>query len=309
MRVFWRQIAFIGLLGMTGFVLGQEDESLVREEVVVRGQRMSEIEFDLPDYIRDFIGEVAARPAGGGYARWDRSVCVGVYNLDPTPAQYIADRISLLAMEVGIEPEEPGCAPDVIIVFTLEADNMANAMVEDYPRWFRPAGPVCCMQLGFDALDAFRDSDKPVRWWHVSMPVDARHGQRAISVPQEGNGEYPIISVAGPSRIHNGIVDRLQHVIIVVDALQLTGTSWEEIGDYLAVISLAQVAPDTDPTAYDSILNLFSNPAAYSGLTDWDRSYVRALYEISLERHAGFQQNQIVDRMADRERAEIGEAR
>ena len=275
----------------------------ILEEVIVRGQRMSEIEFDIDIYIQDFLAEVVALPPGGGYARWHQKVCVGVHNLEARATAYLQERITRLANEVGLETGEPDCAPDVIIIFTVNADEVATTLVEEQPFLFRPGGPTCCMQLGLEALDDFKVSDDPVRWWHVSMPVDAQLGQRAIKLPQDGPGSYPIISVAGPSRIHSGVVDKLWHVIVVVDATRLTGTTWQEIGDYLAVISLAQIDPKTAPDEYDSILNLFSNPAAYTGLTDWDRSYVRALYAVNMERLRGLQQNEIVDHMAKQERA------
>ena len=85
------------------------------EEVIVRGRRLEDIEDDLRIYIRDFIGEVVARPPGRGFARWYRQVCVGVVNLDTSAAQYIVDRISSLARQVGLEPGAPGCRPDVNI--------------------------------------------------------------------------------------------------------------------------------------------------------------------------------------------------
>jgi hypothetical protein len=272
------------------------------EEVVVRGRRMSEIEFDLPNYIREFLVEIVALPPGGGYARWHKSVCIGVHNLEVSAAQYIVDRISMLAFDVGLDPGEPGCTPNVMIIFTTEASRLAAELVDSQPGLFRPFGPACCMQLGLAALDEFVKTDRPVRWWHVSMPVDTRMRQRAIQMPTDSPGQYPIINVAGPSRIHNGVADELQQVVIVVDGTQLAGTTWEEIGDYLAVVSLAQINPQTNPDSFDSILNLFSNPAAYSGLTDWDRSYIRALYEVNMARLPELQRHQMVSAMAERER-------
>jgi hypothetical protein len=229
------------------------------EEVVVRGQRMSEIEADLRIYIRDFIGEVVATPAGRGYARWHRAVCVGVHNLQSDAAQYIVDRISALALEVGLEPGEPGCRPDVVVIFTTDGAQLATSMVESQPSLFRPGGPIPDLTLSRAALDDFASSQRAVRWWHVSMPVDARTGQRAISLPED-SGRYPTIAVDGPSFIHSGIRDDLRYVIIIVDGTKLSGTTWQQIGDYLAVVSLAQVNPDANPTEFDSILNLFSNP-------------------------------------------------
>ena len=181
-------------------------------------------------------------------------------------------------------------------------------MVEQEPRLFRLSAGYLDTDLGLGALDEFVKSDKPVRWWHVSLPVDTRTGSPAVELPQAQGlcGSFhcaPWINVAGPSRIHSGIVDEMQYVIIIVDGTKLAGrgTTWQQLGDYLAVVSLAQIDPHTDPAAFDSILNLFSNSAAYSGLTDWDRSYVRALYAFDQEREAQFQRNDIVSRIARRE--------
>jgi hypothetical protein len=282
---------------------GQTQSRQVDEEVIVRGLRLSEVEFDLPSYVREFVAEVAAVPMGAGFARWRRGVCVGVNNLEATAAQYIADRVSILADEIGLEAGEPGCNPNVMIIFALNAKELAANLVENEPRLFRPSMGECCMQLGLAALDEFVESDKPVRWWHVSAPVSAMSGQLAIDGASGNPFDFPMVTVAGPSRIHSGIVDELQHVLILVDPSKLRGKSWQQIGDYLAVVSLAQIDLNTDPGEFDSILNLFTNGAAYSGLTDWDRSFVQALYDIDLERLPQLQRNQLVTRIAQQERA------
>jgi hypothetical protein len=276
------------------------------EEVVVRGRRLEEIEDDLRIYIRDFIGEVAATPLGRGFARWHRNVCMGVHNLENSAAQYIVDRISSLALEVGLAPGEPGCRPDVNILFATNAKEMAALMVETQPRVFRPVGGDAGMDLGLVALDEFVQSEKAVRWWHVSLPVSAVDGTPAIELTKNCGNPHcpPYTTVAGPSRIHDGTRDELRYVIIIVDATQLKGTTWQQLGDYLAVVSLAQIDPNTKPSEFDSILNLFSNPAAYSGLTDWDRSYMRALYAFDQERVTSLQTNQIVSLIAEQELAE-----
>lgn len=273
------------------------------DEVVVRGQRLSDIEDDLRIYIRDFIGEVVATPPGRGFARWYRSVCIGVYNLDNTAAQYIVDRVSRLALEVGLEPGEPGCAPQVNIVFATNAKETASQLVETQPRAFMPVAGHAGMDLGRTALEQFAQSDQAVRWWHVSLPVDARTGGAAIEVSKSCGQAFcpPTVNVAGPSRIHNGTRDDLQYVFIIVDATQLKGTTWQQLGDYLAVVSLAQIDPRANPKDFDSILNLFTNPRAYSGLTDWDRSYVQALYEFDQERLPNMQASEIVGRIVTRE--------
>ena len=283
------------------------DAPLPQDEVIVRGRRMSEIENDLRIEVQKFVGSVSAPVTGRGYARWHDRVCVGVNNLrTPDAAQYIVDRISALAAEVGLEPGEPGCMPDVIVIFATNAEEIATYLVKNNKRLFLPGMGLGGMALNRDKLDEFAKSDKPVRWWHTSMPVDPHNGQRAIRTQQDDCSDSlncgPWINVEGPSRIHSGTRDDLRQIIIIVDGTKLHGTTWQQLGDYLAVIALAQVNPDANTAAFDSILNLFTNPAAYSGLTDWDRSFVRALYKFDQERNPFMQQVDLVSVMATQER-------
>src|SRR5690242_18650002 len=73
-------------------------EAPVRLEVVVVEARR------LEDLTRDFVAEVAAPARRRGLARWHRSVCVGVVNLRADAARYMADRVSQVALELGLEP-------------------------------------------------------------------------------------------------------------------------------------------------------------------------------------------------------------
>ncbi len=276
------------------------DAPAVGDEIVVRGRRMSEIEDELRVEISKFIGEVAVTFGGRGFARWNRSVCVGVHNLEATAAQYIVDRISLLAYEVGLRPGEPGCAPQVNVIFTTDGRELAAHLVENEPALLRPTLYLGAHR-GLAALDRFVESDKAVRWWQISLPVDARTGAPAIDLPGNRRCTQPTcapnVNVAGPSRIHSGIRDALQSVFIVVDSTKLTGTTWQQLGDYLAVVSLAQIDLEADPSSFDSILNLFTNPRAYSGLTDWDRTYMKALYSFDQERNPVMQQGALTSEM------------
>jgi len=297
--------SFILATMLLAWTASAQDSAGVDEEIIVRGQRLSEIEFDLHAYIRDFLEEVAAPARARGYARWHRDVCVSVTNLPGDAAQYIVDRISAAALDVGLEPGEPGCLPQVNIIFAADGRQLAANMVERDPRLFRPVAGDAGMDLGLEALDDFMESERPVRWWHVSLPIAVHTGVAAIELPHSPCYSpprcYPWVPVAGPSRVHSGIRDDLLYVIIIVDASALKGTTWQQIADYLAVVSLAQIDPRTEPEEFDTILNLFSNPRAYSGLTDWDQNYLRALYTFNQERITRMQGNEIVIRIARQE--------
>jgi hypothetical protein len=253
---------------------------IVEDEVIVRGRRMSEIENDLRIEIGKFIDEISAVPTGRGLARWDRRVCIGVHNLEGTAAQYIVDRISLLALEVGLKPGEPGCVPEVIIVFTTDGKYLANYLVEERERLLRPTNSGG-YHLGIAGMMRFAATEQAVRWWHLSAPV-------------------PTGGAASASRIHSDIVDVLWRVLIIVDSTKLTGTTWQQLGDYLALVSLVQVDLETNPRTFDSILNVFANPGAYSGLTDWDRTYVRSLYDFDQQRIPQLQRGVLRNEMLNR---------
>jgi hypothetical protein len=288
---------------VAGAADSSDGQGAVGDEVIVRGRRMSEIKSDLRIEVDKFVTQIAAPPPERGYARWHRNVCVSIQNLERSAAQYLVDRISRLAADVGLEPGEPGCEPSVRIQFTTDGKEAARRLVDEQPGVLRPTSEGG-LQQGLEAMQAFAQSDKPVRWWAVSTPVDARFGNPATRMPGEQLSppleQLHWVTVEGPSRIHSGLRDDLAYVIIIVDGpkLQGRGTTWEQLGDYLAFVSLAQVDLLAQPSAFDSILNLFSNPKAYSGLTDWDRSYIHALYQFDQERDPRMQRNGLVDAMA-----------
>jgi hypothetical protein len=100
------------------------------DEVVVRGRRMSDVRDELTKYVNEFVLEVAKPPPGRGFARFQSGVCVSVTNLQNDAAQYLVNRISQTAADVGLTPGEPGCRPQVIVIFAADGKAMASLMRE-----------------------------------------------------------------------------------------------------------------------------------------------------------------------------------
>ncbi len=60
------------------------------------------------------------------------------------------------------------------------------------------------------------------------------------------------------------------------------------------MVAMAQVDPDADTDRFDTILNLFDDPAtAPTGLTGWDRAYLEGLYDAGSETHRINQRAQV----------------
>lgn len=258
-----------------------EVESAVRlEDIQVTGHHLDSM-------IRNFIDEVAAPNKNRGLARWSGSVCVGAANLSNDAAQYLVDRVSTVAEDLGLRAGAPGCSPNILIVMTEDANGLAKDMIDRSPRAFRMGGAG--MDRGGAELRRFSQSDLPVRWWQVSMPVDSETGMRATRLPGDGqdNGQpeevmnyAPNTAVFAASRVSTQIHDNLIRTFIVVDANKLGGLSIEQLADYIAMVSFAQIDPMADTSRYASILNLFSDPqTTSSGLTEWDKAYLGGLYD------------------------------
>lgn len=235
------------------------------EDVVVEGRRLRAV-------VQDFVGEVSAPAGNRGPARWNGPVCIGVVNLRADVAQYIVDRTSDVARELGLNAGEPGCRANVLIVAAADGRGTANAIVDARRGAFRPGGSG--MTRSLKALDTFRTSDAPIRWWHVSAPVDSDTGELATRLPGEAP---PVISVSRASRLRTDIRDDLLKAIIVVDMDSVTGLTFTQLADYLALVSLSQVDPEADVGSYNTVLNVFTDPAT-PGLTSWDMDYLHALY-------------------------------
>jgi len=235
-------------------------------DVVVVGELESRL-------TRRYVETIGARAGNRQLATWRGKLCVSVANLPGHVAQYMIDRVSELAMEVGVEPGEPGCTANVLIVATNDGAGVAGALVAEHRAAFRPGAAGTTQPLS--ALEDFRTSTRPVRWWHVSVPVDSETGAIATRLPGE---EAPMINVSRASRLRSDIRDDLNKAIIVIDVNQLGGTTFDQLTDYVALVALAQIDARADTSGLPTILNLFDDPQGSPGLSDWDRAYLHALY-------------------------------
>lgn len=253
------------------------------EDIVVDGRPLEQI-------AETFVGEVAAPARNRGMARWRDGLCVGVANLQPELAQYIADRVSTVAEDVGLKPGEPGCTPQVLIVATVDASVFTRQFVEVRPRLFRVGGSG--MDRGASALEAFIENDQPVRWWNVSLPVNDETGLTAVRLP----GYDPPRVGAVASRLTAQIVDDTKRAFVIVDVDKTKNVSLEQLADYIAFVVLAQVDPDADTSGYATILNVFDDPGQARTLTNWDRAYLQGLYDtIRRRQNFGAQRTEVVD--------------
>ena len=252
------------------------------DAIIVEGRRIEEA-------ARAYIEEVGEPPRGTRLARWSRPVCISMSNMQPRFAQFVIDRIAANALDAGADVGEPGCKPNVIILATTDGPELAEKLVKEVGLGFRPA--INHTNLSRDALADFQNSDAPVRWWNVTMPVTADTGEVAITL----KGDEPRqVTVRDGSRIRSNIRYDMAWTIVIIDMSKTGGVPFGTLADYVSMVSLAQIDPDADLSGQSTVMNLFRSPAEIDGLSQWDKDYLAALYAAPSDRANGDRQEAAV---------------
>jgi hypothetical protein len=267
-----------------------QDPTTVVPDVEVTGQRQSAYEA-----ARSFVDEVVQTPEGRAMARWDGRVCVGVINLRGAAAQAIVDRVSQRMLDIGMDIGEPGCRPNIMIIATTDGAATARALVQARPRNFNPG--FTGTRLTLNALEKFQANDNPIRAWRLTVPVDADTGAPTVRLPGE---DFRYRAIRQPSRLRTLDRNVFARTFVILDVAQTNGFDTGAIGDYIAMVSLAQIDAEADVSGYSSILNLFTDPSGSREMTDWDLGYLRSLYAAELsEAHTAQQEGNIAERMTN----------
>lgn len=264
------------------------------EEIVVVGERLQEM-------VRSFVGEVAEAPnAEQQMARWDRTVCPLVAGLPQRQMQYMADRIAQRAHQVGLQAQGPGCRANILIFVTPDASVLAQGIVDEYRTLVAFYSENGINTLGRGPLQEFTTSTAPVRWWHVNQTVSG-DGQ---SMAGNSSGSMVMRTSQAPSRVRRQTRQDFLRVLIIVDARQANGVTFQALSDYLAMVSLAQLDPEGETTGVPTILNLFAERDAGGSIpqamTQWDEAYLDGLYNARRTAPTDlWQRREIAARMVD----------
>jgi hypothetical protein len=255
-----------------------EEADLVNEKVVVTARKPAET--------KSYVEQITAPPRGTDQlARWDDRICVGVSGVREEHAQFLADRVSQRAVEVGLRTGKPGCEPDVTILVTTEPQKLIGVMQTEYTSLFAINNEIRTGSLGNAAFEQFKTEDRPVRWWHVSETKSA-DGARIRGEASQGLNDgvtgAPTVRSEG-SRLRSAIREDLSRAIIVVDATMVQDVSLDSLGDYIAFVALMQADPNGNTKSINTIMNLFRADAGEKralSMTDWDKDFLRALYSM-----------------------------
>lgn len=194
--------------------------------------------------------------------RFQDSVCFGSVGLDRPVLEAIGDRLAQSAERAGLKLAGPGCKPNIVILFVDRVDAEIARLIRR--RWwvFGNRSP--------SQIDMIVKERGPVRAWS-NIEVKNADGE---SIDAGG-----ILRRTTASNIISATRRDVIASIVLVQRSALFGKTVRQIGDYLAMRTLAGVRPER-ATGKDTILALFNEgvTSSPSEMTAFDRGYLKGLY-------------------------------
>jgi hypothetical protein len=207
----------------------------------------------------------------GQFSRWKIPICPRVMGMAPAAAYMVEKRIRDVAQEIGapLDRRDP-CAPNIVIFVTGRQQILLDAMVAK-DHWLFDAGDTTVRY--------------PVQAWYMNVLRDYDGGLH-MDVPWESicpDCSTPPPIPANDTWLHTGIQAQMGTEVILADIAAISGLTLGELGDYLALMVLAQTPATGRCQPAPSIANLFLKDCEAdfhtTALSDADMAMLTALYQ------------------------------
>lgn len=278
---------------------GQQEPEIADGEIVVDGNRGA-----AEDFARDYLQAIEIGRLNAQAARWSDRICPKVMGIDGEIADRIVDRIRTVAQEAGIAVAPIGCKNNINIVFVDDGAQFASTLRRRAPRKLREV-PRHKQAFVFE-------SDAPVRWWYTTEVTGSGGRSLVKSEPPhiqcQGlcNGGYVLpsgpdtkfLSYYNSSRVSTPIERHIRTASVVIDVNRASGTAVDSLADYVALVTLSEIWPESGSALKGSILTLFEDISAPQRdtltLGSIDRQFLCELYRLPLDRPAQHQKGRLL---------------
>lgn len=234
----------------------------LKPEITVEGTRSMQ-----PDAMQSV--RAVAKSIDGNLARYEVAVCPGVAGLPPALANGILDEMRADISTAGVDLAPKGCNPNLTVIVT---DSGAELIKE-----LSKSSPVLFEALSGRDMYLLKASPGPAWSWHTIEPRRADGGPVAKS-DVGGSKSYTVMG-ATMSRLSSTVRQDITAGIVVLEVGALDGLTVRQIAGFAVMRGLSSTRkPQTDRLGYETILSLFENGGSATEMTDFDRSYLAALY-------------------------------
>lgn len=277
-----------GLLLLAALALaGREATPSGTDTISVIGRKPEEARKEALSFVRN-LG-VAERPV----ARWTEPVCPHVFGVAPDIGKRVADRIRAIASDTAIRVAKEPCRANIIVSFAGDGAAQARAIAAK--------APAKLAQVSAEDRPALLSGSAPIRWWHATEEVTAHGlGTTGDDAPPSVFSDVPggwtmpgeVHLQYSSSIVRTQMVRVLKGATIIVDANRAAGTSLDSVAAFASLVALAEVQPNEEAPVR-SILSLFK-AGGPTELTSVDKSFLRVLYRLPLDRTALAQRGLLV---------------
>jgi hypothetical protein len=238
---------------------------------------------ELERQVSQFVDAVSPRYLHDSLARWGKPICPLVAGLPRDQGEFILARLSQIASAAKAPLAGEHCKPNLYVVVTAAPRELLKKWAARDKVFF--SNP--------DGGGYFRDligSSRPIRVWYRTE-FGSAHGApispNSLAAGALGAGldslqlaNIPTVGIPTGTRLSRGAVQLFDHVAVIVDADRVRNVTVGELADYVAMVGLSQLNPDSD-LAVPSILRLFHG-AGHSPekLSVWDEAYLSSLYGV-----------------------------
>lgn len=221
-----------------------------------------------------FTNAVLVRHWNRTMLRWDVQICPLVAGLPRQYGELVLARISQVATEAHAPLAARTCRPNLYVVITNDPDQLLR-------RWWDRDKMMYDTREGIAPVYDFLNSRQPIRIWYNSnigcgggepMSSGVSFGLPGVAPPFcTGGGGFDTLLMYGATR-------SITSAVVVIDDRQVKKLTFQQMADYVALASLADVRLDPARAPPTSILSVFGHAKPPPGLTSWDRALLYALY-------------------------------
>ena len=204
-------------------------------------------------------------------ARMEDRVCPGVIGLQLEAAQLMIDRIRWNADRLGLWMDErDDCDPNIVVGFVEDGQELVTQLRKNKGYLFE--------LLTMKEREELVNDPGPVHVWTNAAP----RSRDGMPIATRTNLVDPprVAMWSAHSKIYLPIRRDITSSLVLYDRAGVKGMTVIQLADYASMRAFAKVQPPEGDAAMDTILTLFSDPAAAPpGWTDFDLAYLRSLYE------------------------------
>ena len=252
----------------------------VDQAIVITGQK------DQGKAIQDFVGALTAVPSNRQLSRFEHEVCPAVYGLAKPQADAVANRIRLVAKNVGIAVGGAHCAPNVLLLVTSDK----SAFLKELQR--HSADYLGLTDKQFRKLEREPGSAAA---WQTQGPAMTEDG---VDLTEDTTQGVVVNRTIDPSsRITQPVHPQFDTSVVVVERKALVGMTVTQLADYTAVRALtgadpAKLANSSAPTILH-VLEVPIGQAAPITMTSWDFTFLKGYYDARRNLRTGAQRSAI----------------